>query len=471
MNLFFTKKTIVVFGLILLSTTYISAEGYQVNALSAKQGGMANVGTALKLRAESMHFNPAGLAFMDKTLDLSAGVSAVFSNAEFSQTQEDGSYKHKSDTKPSTPIYFYGGFKIYDFLSAGISVNTPYGSSMDWGTNWAGSGLIQDISLKSFSIQPTLAYKINDRLSVGAGMMIMFGDFSLSRALIPAGAMNALGALAPAVSATHPGYDLTAELNKYKDIPAYSATLKGDAGVRLGFNIGAMFDITDRITVGVSYRSKVKMKVKEGKAGLDYANESHLREMAAIVNPIAEQLLGKVNAIPLLPLDKGTFKAELPLPSNLTFGVAYRPMEKLLLAGEVQFVGWSAYKELNVQFSQEVLGGYNINAEKKYKNSRIYRLAGEYKATDRLNLRLGFYFDESPVRKNYLNPETPSMNKLGTTVGASFYPTERFSVDFSFAYITGFGRDGSYPYPGGTVFEGHYEVYAINPTIGLAYSF
>lgn len=46
------------------------AEGYQVNTLSARQGGMAHTGVAQKLGAESMYFNPAGLGFMEKTLDL-----------------------------------------------------------------------------------------------------------------------------------------------------------------------------------------------------------------------------------------------------------------------------------------------------------------------------------------------------------------------------------------------------------------
>ena len=56
------------------------AEGYQVNTLSAKQEGMGHTGVALKLGAESMIFNPAGMAFMDKTVDLSASVSGVISD-------------------------------------------------------------------------------------------------------------------------------------------------------------------------------------------------------------------------------------------------------------------------------------------------------------------------------------------------------------------------------------------------------
>ena len=67
----------------MLPFSYAAAEGFQVNAQSTKQAGMGHVGVAMKLGAESMHFNPAGLVFMDKNVDLSAGVSGVFATAEF----------------------------------------------------------------------------------------------------------------------------------------------------------------------------------------------------------------------------------------------------------------------------------------------------------------------------------------------------------------------------------------------------
>ena len=130
------------------------------------------------------------------------------------------------------------------------------------------------------------------------------------------------------------------------------------------------------------------------------------------------------------------------------------------------------------------LGKYNISAPKKYKNSRIYRLGAEFATTDRLDVRLGAYYDESPVEDNYLNPETPSMNKLGVTAGLSFRPLKSLSVDFAFSYVTGFGRDGSYtdeytllkvlPIPDESkirTFGGHYNVYALMPSIGLSYAF
>lgn len=455
------KKVLLYTCLAMLPLSYAAAEGYQANVQSSKQTGMGHVGTAMKLGAESMHFNPAGLGFLEKNIDISVGVAGIFTKADYKSL--DGSYKRKSDNDPSTPFYVYAGFKIYDNLSAGVSLTTPYGSAMNWGKDWRGAHLVQDISLKSFSIQPTISYRPFDRLSIGAGLMVMFGNFTLSRALAPAGSLEALRGLAPYL----PHIQLESIIDKYKDIPVASATLSGDAGLRAGFNVGAMFDVTDQFTIGLSYRSKVKMKVKEGTAEMQYANKTEIDGLIAAVNP----LLGE-NAITIPPLDQGTFKAALPLPSNFNIGLTYKPTDRWMLSGEVQFVGWGTYDKLNVNFlPDDVLGKYNISAPKEYKNTRIYRLGGQFAATNRLDLRLGAYFDESPVKKEFLNPETPSMDKLGLTTGLSFRPNNLFSVDFGFSYVTGFGRKGSYPVENGSAFEGDYGVHAFIASLGLTYSF
>lgn len=483
------KKVIVLACLSMLPLTYAAAEGYQVNAQSTKQAGMGHVGVAMKLGAESMHFNPAGLAFMKNNIHLSAGVSGVFSKGKFTS----GDYMQKSDNTPTTPLYLYAGFKIYDFLAAGVSVTTPYGSTMDWGKDWKGAHLVQDISLKAFNIQPTVSWKIMDRLSIGAGLMMEFGNIKLSRALIGPGAINNMAnTLLPQLQPIlqqHPEWmgmvnTMIQDIEKYEDASAASVNLKGDAGIRLGFNVGAMFDVNDKITIGVSYRSKVKARVKEGDISLSYANESDLKEkllpeVNALLNKIKSEYPNvnlPISGIAVPPLDEGTFSAELPLPDNWNVGITYKPTDRWILSGEVQFVGWGAYDQLAIEFSPSSLSQYDLVADKKYENSRIYRAGAQFAATSRFDIRLGAYYDESPVKDNYLNPETPSMDKLGITAGLSFRPIDCLSVDFAFSYVTGFGRDGSYTDKDlltGTsrTFGGHYNVYALMPAIGVSYAF
>lgn len=483
------KKVIALACLSMLPMTYAAAEGYQVNAQSTKQAGMGHVGAAMKLGAESMHFNPAGLVFMDKNVDLSAGITGVFANAKFT----NGDYTAKTDNKASTPLYVYAGFKIYDNLAAGISLNTPYGSSINWGEDWKGAHLVQSISLKAFNIQPTVSWKIMDRLSIGAGLMMEFGNISLDRALMGPGAMtNMAGAMVKQIVAAHPELapvisgmvgPIQQQMAKYDDASAASVQLNGDAGVRLGFNVGAMFDINEKWTVGVSYRSKVTARVKEGNIGLSYANQDDLNNILGQVRGLIGEMeaMGIKSPIPagqlqVPPLEKGTFSAELPLPDNWNVGVTYKPTNRWTVSGEVQFVGWGAYKSLDVEFSPSSLSQYNIKAEKNYHNSRIYRVGAQFAATKRFDVRFGAYYDESPVKSTFLNPETPSMDKLGITAGLSFRPVNNLSVDFAFSYVTGFGRDGSYTDKDiftkmDRTFGGHYNVYALMPSIGLSYAF
>lgn len=425
-------------GLILLClTTSVFAEGYQVNMLSARQTGMGHMGAALKLGAESQHFNPAGMGFLDKSVDISAGISGIHANSNFEDANSD--YSRKSNNGFSTPFYIYAGYSIYDNFKAGISLTTPYGSSMTWSKTWKGAELIQDISLKAYVLQPTVAYKITDNLSIGAGLMVAKGSVELSKALLPVGFL------------THIGMG-----EEYADVVPASATLNGTTDFSYGYNIGIQYDVCKKLTVGFSYRSKVTMKVKEGEIKLDVATDA---------------IKSKVP-----PLSDGTFHAKLPLPYNWNIGIAYKPTEKWLISAEYQRIGWSAYDSLNVYFNQKLLQKYDILTRKGYSDTYILRLGAQYTATERCDVRAGFYYDTAPIDKNNYNPETPGMTKLGFSGGLSFKPTNHLSVDCALLIIVGTGIDGSCTYKNGVTgatntFAGHYDAFAYAPTLGLSYSF
>lgn len=182
-----------------------AAEGYQVNTLSARQGGMAHTGVAQKLGAESMYFNPAGMAFMGNTIDLQGSFNAVFPSA--SATLPDGN-KYETDCDASTPLMFNAAFSIYDNLKAGISFYTPYGSGINWGTSWPGAALNQRVKLAAYTVQPTFSWRITDRLSIGAGLTLSWGNVNLDKGLISpstmdimVGLLKATGQLDPATPA------------------------------------------------------------------------------------------------------------------------------------------------------------------------------------------------------------------------------------------------------------------------------
>ena len=389
---------------------YAAAEGYQVNTLSAKQGGMGHTGVAQKLGAESMYFNPAGLGFMDKTLDLSASVNAISATAKAKVNDT----WYETDNGISTPLMISAAFNIYDNLKAGINIYTPYGSSIDWTVNWPGAVLNQSVDLATYTVQPTVAWRITPKLSIGAGLMVSWGNVDLNKGLVIPSTLDAM----------LQGMGSDARFNN--TMPA-SVNLTGNADVAYGFNIGAMYDINKKWTVGVNFRSKMTMKVKAGDAKVSYANE--------IARNILEPKLGLIN--------EANFKAEMPMPSVLTFGVSYRPLDALLLAFDAQLTGWSTYKTLNINFLDPAVSSYDQHLVKDYKNAWAFRLGAQYALTGRLDLRAGFIVDMAPVNKNYYNPETPGMTKIEPSLGLSFRPLPSLSIDLAMLYVAGVGEKGA----------------------------
>ena len=429
----------------LLAAATASAEGYQVNTLSAKQSGMGHVGTGMKLDAESIHFNPAATAFQRSKFDISVGITGIKSDVTYTGPNDyTGAQPIKaySDNKISTPLYAYFNYKPTENLAVGIGFTTPYGSSMRWGDNWPGAHLIQSINLTAYSIQPTVSYKFWDKLSVGAGLMVSWGKFDLSRSLLPVGATTNTQ-IATVLTAYGQG-QYAPLFTAAGDRAIVSAKLKGSAQAAVGVNVGLMWDINEQWTIGFSYRSKMMMKAKKGTAEMTFLSP----EIKQVLEGVNNQLIA-MGEKPLIPgLDQGTFTAELPLPTNVTGAVSFRPTPKWEFAVDLQWVGWSAYQNLNVSFNEKELLLDDINSVKNYKNTLIFRFGGQYTPVKYVTARMGMYVDESPVRSDYLNPETPSMTKVSYTAGLSIRPPSFLSIDLSYGYITSADpeRTGSYPY-------------------------
>lgn len=449
-----TFLTLTLCGFFLLHTKNAVAEGYQINAQSTKQLGMGHTGVALKLGAEGMLFNPASMAFMERTLDISLGLTGIKSEVRYS----NGDYAAKTDNPLGTPVYGYVSYRPAKNLAVGISVTNPAGSTVRWPHNWAGSALIEEISLTGYCVQPTVSYKFGDAVSIGAGLTVNWGNFFLNRALIPAGGLDRIGALVPQLApliATFSG-----------DAPLM-AELSGDASASFGINAGVLVNVSESVSIGISFRSGFKYRVdnKNSKAELKYANEN----VQTVINSVNAAMPGTI-VVP--PIDEGNFETELPCPYNMNVGVAYRPTENLTLTGEVQLVGWKVYDSLTIQFDQRVLDGYSIKAAKKYRNSAIIRIGGEYDFDKIWALRLGGYYDMTPVRSDYYNPETPGSNKITITAGGSYSPAEWVSVNVAFAYVMGEKKSGSYPVDtDGGLFSGEYKAKAFMPSLGLSFRF
>lgn len=447
-------KRILSTSLFLLSAFALLAEGYQVNMQSQKQTGMGHTGAGQKLGATSIHFNPGAMAFMPGKFDFSFGASGVFSKNSF--VNVNGGPKSESDNPMGTPLFFYGAGQISEKFAAGIGVTSPFGNSIKWGDDWQGRYLIQDISLQAIFVTPTLSYKLTDKLSIGAGFVMTFGGVELNRAI------NFTG-LNPIYRA------ILADPNAV--VPDGQVNLKGNT-TSYGYTLGLFFQPTEKLSLGLSYRSKVLLEMEGGDADFTY-----IPQVPTLLSTAVTMQGGTVPANYEWFPANNKFSSELPMPSNLTFGLGWQAGEKFLIAVDLQMVGWSAYKSLKFDFEKEsglqtalnpVVGVADSEMPKKFENTMIYRLGASYTPSASIILRAGVYYDETPIPKGYLTPETPGTNKVGASLGISWFLNEKLSVDASLLHIKGEERkDGSDL----ANFKGTYTTSAWLPGIGISYTF
>lgn len=367
------KKLLMAIATITTIALGANAEGYQVNTLSARQNGMGHTGVAQKLGAESMIFNPAGLAWMDHQLDISGALTATMATCS---AELDGK-KYETDNTPATPISVNVGMKVYDNFSVGISFYTPYGSKINWTDNWPGAELSQRVKLTMYTVQPTFAWRPIPNLSIGAGFMMTWATADLNKGLIGASSMDmVLGQMGSPF--------------KFGNTTPASVNLTGKAQMAYGANIGIMWEINKKWTIGAQWRSQQTLKLRSGIARVTYANE--------VAQQILQSQLGLIN--------EANFAAAMPAPWVLTVGATFKPIPRLLLAFDAQLTGWHAYQALNIDFLSEQLTAFDQHIVKDYKSSMTYKLGAQFSLTHRFDIRAGLMIDTTPVNDQYYNPET-----------------------------------------------------------------
>ncbi|WP_445455732.1 OmpP1/FadL family transporter [Flavobacterium sp. HNIBRBA15423] len=404
--------------LMALASSTAFAGGYRVSIQGQKQLAMGHTGVAVVNSAETAFFNPAGMAYLDNKFNLSVGGSALFAKVRF---QENTFNTTSSSDNLGTPFNAYATYKLTDWLTAGLAIYTPYGSAVDWDQNWQGAYLVNNIDLKAIFVQPTVSVRVGDHFSIGGGPIYATGSVTFNRNLYASNTTFQVDG---------DPTDLTIEA---KGISAW------------GYNIGMMFNPTDKIRLGLNYRSEITMEARDGDANFD-----------------------DVPDFAQTTLTNTTFDADLPLPAEVTAGISVQVTDKWLFAFDFNHAMWSAYKSLNVKFNNGLPTSVN---PRNYKDASTYRFGTQYKANDKFTFRAGYYFDESPVQDGYFAPETPRNDSNAFTGGLTYQINNKFGVDFSFLYIHFDEIDNSYDHNPNGNFAGTYKSVVFSPGVGITYGF
>ncbi len=350
----------------MLSGIISYAGGFRVSLQGVKQLAMAHT-SAHAEDASIAFFNPGGISFIPNKLSVAAGGFGAFSTVTYQNTNTLQSYE--TDNPIGTPIYAAVAYKIVDNVSVGFSFTTPYGSTIQYPDDWSGREMVQKMSLKSMYFQPMVSFKLAPWASLGVSYIYATGSVDWDKA-----ATNIGG----------------------------TVNIKDEKAKGSGFGMGFYFKPSDRLDIGLAYRSKVGMKAENGIASFS----------------VPSSLYGSLG---LNSAGQDAFTATLPLPEEYTIGATYKIKPTWKLSADFNYTGWEAYDRLTLDFANAPIGNQAdptvLVNPKNFKNSKTFRVGTEYQFSSMIAGRLGWFYDEAAYEPQDFTPETPSFDAHAITAG------------------------------------------------------
>jgi long-chain fatty acid transport protein len=365
------------FGFLLFSFS-AGAGGFQSGPQSARTLGLGGAGTAYVRDLAIIYYNPAALAQLDSTRGISAGELFNVRRTSFLGTNSGQVADQKF--QPVIGGYFYGASWLNDKVSVGLSVNTPFSYDTRWPSNWEGRSVVQNARLSTVFVQPTAAVKLNENFSMGAGLVYAFGRISQQYAL-----------------GQYDDRNITAQ---------FSGTGSG-----LGFNVGLYGKTAETLSFGISYRSPVTLKVKNGRAAYN-----NVPALDAARFPASSRL-----------------RTDLKMPGSLAVGIADNVTKKLMVSFDFTITGWSSYDSLSLEVGNAPMLATRT-AGQRYEDAMAFRIGGEYRQSEKYTFRAGISYDETPIRDEYITPDLPDGNKLGAALGFSVKLDDHLTADAGYQF-------------------------------------
>jgi long-chain fatty acid transport protein len=348
--------------------------------------GEGNAVTAHNDRPNAVFYNPALINSLDGT-QIEAGTTLVAHKVKFRSDFTGNTEETDSDAEfPST---LYLTHKFNERVSAGLGIFSPFGLSTDWGKKWEGRYIATNSSLKTYTVNPVISFKVSPDLAIAVGGEYLYLDAELEKNL----PLSMFG-LADA-----------------------GQSFEGD-GDGFGFNIAFIFDINKDISFGASYRSRIRVKA-DGDVDHDLPAGT-------------PQAIGA-----LLPNTTGS--STIDLPQQLTFGIAYKGFDRLIFEIGGRWEEWRAFDELRVDLDDPVAGQTSSISERDWKNTMGVNIGGTYQATDNLDIKAGYAYHDNPIPASTFEPAIPDNNAHDFTAGIA-YKYKRLVIDLSYAYQIWEGR-------------------------------
>jgi long-chain fatty acid transport protein len=352
--------------------------GFSLYEQGGRALGQGGAYTARVGDASGIFFNPAGLARVENG-EILGGTSMIVVSREFAGVNPYPGYgSHaESPTQAFFPFHIYWAERLGDDFVVGFGVYNPFGLTTEWKDpdSFPGRFISTKASITPFYFNPTVAVSLAPWLRAGAGVTAVHSSLELKRHV---GQINPTGS-EPEV------FDLgTADLTANNDL---------DYGVNLGFQA----DLTPALTLGMNYRSRVSISY-DGTADFTFTGTG---------TPLDSVLVG------LFPKDQSA-STDLGFPATLVLALGVTPSPRFSAEMDLGWVQWSSFDRLPLRFKDTSL---NQTLIEEWKDTFFYRFGAEIGLRDDLDLRLGYYYDETPQPSNVVSPLLPDNNRTGFSLG------------------------------------------------------
>jgi long-chain fatty acid transport protein len=406
------QVTLLVLGLV---PGVAAAGGFAITEHGGRGLGSAWAGEAAVAEdARTIYFNPAGMTLLRGT-NLVGGMAGIRTYGTF---ENEGS--HLNEAVGGGPLRgndggnggalgaipsLYVSHQLLERLWVGLGVDAPFGLRTSWDPDWVGryNAVVSD--LKSVNVNPSLAVRVLDSLSLGAGLNVQYTHAKLTNFLD-------LGTLCVVEQG------LTPELCNAAGLPPQGA----DAFVKIvgsswgvGWNVGAMWEPRTGTRVGLTYRSRIQ-HVLEGDA--DFSVPTQAR---ALVKPTGQLR------------DTGA-RAPVEFPDSASLAAFQQLTKKLAVMGDVTWTHWDRFTQLYVNFDNPQQTDFAV--PENWRDTFRVALGLKYDPTARWSLRAGFAWDETVISSpRFRDPRIPDSTRYWMAFGAGYQVTDSLRVDAGYAHI------------------------------------
>ena len=377
-----TQLATLALGALTLSSTSHAA-GLWLHETGTEDLGVATAGRAATARDASIAGgNPAGMPLLNEEHSITATTQILYVNSRFdSETAVNGG----GDGGNAGGIIPSGGvsyaYKHSDDLSFGLSFGSYFGLGLDYGDDWEGRYYVTEAELLTMAINPSVGYRINERLLIGGGVNFFYSKLD-QRAAVKNVANPAQGD------------------GRLK--------LKDDA-FGFGINLGAMFELTENTRLGLSYRSEVDLEFEDA---LEFSN------------------LGPA----LKPLEGTKADLDLNVPQSILLGVHHDINDDWSIMASIAWQEWSAFGKQEISVTSP--DPADIEKDLDFDDTWHFALGAQYQINPELRWSFGISHDTSPIDKaEDRSPDVPFDRIWRFATGFNYQMKENMTIGLAYEYM------------------------------------